>query len=83
MPSPADNSPAPVLAPLDPERDRPHPLQIELYRRATPTQKLATVARLNATLQQVKEATLRARFPAMSTTAIQQELRHWWLADRD
>jgi hypothetical protein len=45
--------------PLDPKL-------LELYRRATPTQELAVVARLNATLIGLKEADLRARHPGVS-----------------
>jgi hypothetical protein len=73
---------APSVA-LDRERDRPHPLQIELYRRATPTQKLAVVARLNATALALKEATLLSRCPDMPATERREALRRWWLGARD
>jgi hypothetical protein len=69
--------------PLDRERDRPHALQIQLYRRATPTQKLATVARLNASTIALKEASLRTRFPDLSDQRRRELLRSWWLASRD
>lgn len=68
---------------LDRERDRPHPLQIELYRRATPTQKLAVVARLNATTLALKEASLQARRPNMPAAERREMLRRWWLSARD
>jgi hypothetical protein len=67
----------------DPERDRPHPLQIELYRRATPTQKLAVVARLNATAIALKEAALKASAPEMPPGKRRELLRRWWLTARD
>ena len=61
MPEPAQSADSSV--PLDRERDRPHPRQIELYRRATPTQKLAAVARLNATALDLKSRTPRCAPP--------------------
>jgi hypothetical protein len=75
--------PVSATLPLDREHDRPHPLQIELYRRATPTQKLATVARLNATVLKLKEADLQARFPHQSADERREVLRRWWLSARD
>lgn len=54
-----------------------------LYRKATPTQKLAVVARLNATLIEIKSADLQARFPAMPPAKRRDLLRHWWLSARD
>jgi hypothetical protein len=59
------------------------PRLLELYRRATPTQKLAVVARLNGTLIGLKEADLRARQPALPPEKRQQVLRRWWLGARD
>ncbi|MBI5767679.1 MAG: hypothetical protein HZA93_07775 [Verrucomicrobia bacterium] len=82
MPAESVNS-APTPAPLDRERDRPHPLQIELYRRATPTQKLAAVARLNATLLKLKETSLESQFPHLSSVERRALLRHWWLTAHD
>ena len=74
----------PDSAPVaDREHDRPHPLQLELYRKATPTQKLATVARLNATMLMLKEASLQSRFSNLSAAERRQSLRRWWLAARD
>lgn len=64
------------LEPLDPKL-------VELYRRATPTQKLAVVARLNATLIGLKEADIRARLPGMSLENQRAMLRRWWLTARD
>ena len=55
----------------------------ELYRSATPTQKLAIVGRLNATLIGLKEADLRTRFPAISQSETRARIRHWWLTARD
>ena len=69
--------------PLDRERDRPHPLQIERYRRATPTQKLAEVARLNAMAIAIKESSLSGRHPELSQEKRKQLLRRWWLTARD
>jgi hypothetical protein len=81
MPDRAINS---VTAkPLDRERDRPHPLQIDLYRRATPTQKLAAIARLNATAIAIKEADLESRCPDVPAAERRAVLRQWWLAARD
>lgn len=66
----------PRFEPLDPQlRD--------LYRHATPTQKLAVVARLNATLIELKSADLQARFPAMQPAKRRDLLRQWWLGARD
>jgi hypothetical protein len=64
------------LEPLD-------PILLELYRKATPTQKLAVVARLNATLIALKEADIRARRPDLSRKEQQALLRQWWLTARD
>lgn len=73
----------PDSVPLDRERDRPHPLQIELYRKATPTQKLAAVARLNAAAIAMKESALRAQHPPLSPEKRRELLRRWWLTARD
>jgi hypothetical protein len=74
---------ATATVPLDREGDRPHPLQIELYRHATPTQKLAAVARLNATLLNLKEASLESQLPHLSSLERRALLRRWWLTARD
>ena len=55
----------------------------DLYRAATPTQKLAVVARLNATLIGLKEAELNARFPSQPPAERRTALRGWWFAARD
>lgn len=55
----------------------------ELYRAATPTRKLAVVARLNATLISLKEADLQARFPKASAEEQRAMLRRWWLTASD
>ena len=60
-----------------------HPKMVELYRKATPTQKLAVVARLNATLIGLKEADIRASRPDLSRDAQRALLRRWWLTARD
>ena len=66
----------PVFEPLDPRlRD--------LYRAASPTQKLAVVHRLNATLIGLKEAELQARHAEMTPHQRRELLRHWWLTARD
>lgn len=62
--------------PLDPKL-------LELYRQATPTQKLAVVARLNAMLIGLKEADLRSRQPGVSRENQRDMLRRWWLTARD
>lgn len=66
----------PRFEPLDPT------LQ-DVYRRATPSQKLAVVARLNATLLELKAAAVRARFPAMPPGEQRALVRHWWLTAHD
>ncbi|MSU49692.1 MAG: hypothetical protein EXS37_11510 [Opitutus sp.] len=69
-------SPRLRFEPLDPRlRD--------LYRSATPTQKLAVVTRLNTTLIGLKEADIRARCPTISQKETRTQLRSWWLAARD
>lgn len=68
---------------LDREQDRPHPLQVTLYRQATPTQKLAAVARLNATAIAMKDAALKSRFPGMPPETRRAVTRRWWLTARD
>ncbi len=68
---------------LDRERDRPHPFQIELYRRASPTEKLTVVARLNATAIALKDASLRSINPDMTATERREVLRRWWLGARN
>jgi hypothetical protein len=68
---------------LDREQDRPHPLQVALYRRATPTQKLAAVARLNATAIAMKDSALKSRCPDMPLETRRAVTRRWWLTARD
>ena len=65
--------------PLDREGDRPHPLQIELYKKSTPTQKLAVVARLNMTAIALRDSVLQRDYPAMSAPERAALLRRWWL----
>lgn len=59
------------------------PRLIELYRRATPTQKLAVVARLNATLIELKASDIRARRPDLAEAQQRAQLRRWWMTARD
>ncbi len=67
---------SPNFEPLDPHlRD--------LYRAATPIEKLTVVVRLNATLIELKSAALRAKFPAMPPAKRGELLRRWWLTTRD
>lgn len=54
--------------------------QHDAYRRASPSQKLAVVARLNAALLGLKEADLKARYPAATAEELRGRLRRWWLA---
>ena len=67
---------SPKFEPLDPRLR-------ELYRAATPTEKLTAVVRLNATLIELKSAALRSKFPAMPPTKRGELLRRWWLSPRD
>ena len=55
----------------------------DLYRAATPTQKLAVVARINATLIGLKEAELLARYAEMTPENRRERLRRWWLGAPD
>jgi hypothetical protein len=60
-----------------------HPIQLELYRQASPEQKLRTVARLNAALIALKEAQLKTDFPDETPEERRKSLRRWWLTARD
>jgi hypothetical protein len=55
------------------------PLMIPLYRRASPEQKLAVVARLNSALLALKEGQLREGHPDWTAVQHRQALRQWWL----
>ena len=59
------------------------PRMRDLYRNATPTQKLMIVARLNSTLIDLKDAKLQAQFPAMPEKERRVLLRRWWFGARD
>ena len=72
-------SPAANIRDLEPLEPR----LLELYRRATPAQKLAVVARLNQTLIKLKECDIRARHPALRPEEHRQMLRRWWLGAAD
>ena len=65
------------------EREPLDPRLRDLYRAATPTQKLAVVARLNATLIGLKEAELNARCPTQPPAERRTALRGWWFTARD
>jgi hypothetical protein len=51
----------------------------ELYRTATPTQKLAVVSRLNTALLGLKASEITVSRPELSQSAQSALLRHWWL----
>lgn len=55
----------------------------ELYRRATPTEKLAAVHRINEALISLKSAHLQARHPEWSPAERTAALRRWWFSARD
>lgn len=55
----------------------------ELYRAASPTEKLAAVARLNATLTAVKEAAVARQHPDWSPAQRRGWVQRWWLSARD
>lgn len=57
--------------------------QWEIYRRASPTQKLAVVARLNAGLVELKLAHLRVRRPELAEEERRAIVRRWWLTAAD
>lgn len=63
--------------------ERLNPQLVELYRRAEPAQKLAVVARINASLQAIKRAQLQMSNPGLSATEQQRQLRRWWFSSRD
>jgi hypothetical protein len=66
----------PAAEPLDPRlRD--------LYRSASPTQKLAAVARINATLSALKDAALAQAHPDWPAERRRAAVRRWWLTARD
>jgi hypothetical protein len=54
-----------------------------LYRTASPTEKLAAVARINAALTALKEAALAQQHPEWSAARRRDEVRLWWLTARD
>jgi hypothetical protein len=64
-------------------RESLHPKQRELYRAAAPADKLALVGRINASLQAVKLAQLRATRPQLPAADHARELRRWWFSARD
>jgi hypothetical protein len=68
---------------VSPARESFEARQWELYRRASPTQKLAVVARLNAGLIGLKQADLRLRQPELSDQERQAIVRRWWLTAAD
>ncbi len=54
-----------------------------LYRSASPTEKLATVARINASLTAIKEAAVARQHPEWSLVQRRTAVRLWWLTARD
>jgi hypothetical protein len=56
--------------------------QLTLYRRATPTAKLAAVHRLNTVLIGLKQAQLTADHPGWTSAVRQDSLRRWWFGRR-
>lgn len=69
--------------PLPPPRDTAEARLRALYRLASPTEKLAVIARLNASLTAIKEAALRQQHPEWSPRQRHAALRRWWLSARD
>ena len=59
------------------------PRLVALYRAATPTAKLAVVARINAALTAIKEADVAQRHPDWSAAQRRASVRRWWLSARD
>jgi hypothetical protein len=69
-------------------RTRPPPDGIDerlraLYRAASPTEKLAAVARINASLTAIKEAAVARQHPEWSVMQRRAVVRRWWLTARD
>jgi hypothetical protein len=54
-----------------------------LYRTASPTEKLAAVARINAALIAMKEAAVAQQHPEWSAARRRDTVRLWWLTARD
>lgn len=54
-----------------------------LYRAASPTAKLAVVARINASLTAIKEAAVARQHPEWSLVQRRAVVRRWWLTARD
>ena len=54
-----------------------------LYRAASPTEKLATVARINASLTAIKEAAVARQHPDWPPAQRRAAVRRWWLSARD
>ncbi len=54
-----------------------------LYRAANPTEKLAVVARINASLTALKEAAVARQHPDWSQAQRRASVRRWWLEARD
>lgn len=54
-----------------------------LYRAASPTEKLAVVARINASLIAIKDAAVAQQHPEWSIAQRRAAVRRWWLTARD
>ena len=59
------------------------PRQVALYRAASPTEKLAVVARINAALIAIKEAAVAQQHPEWSAEQRRACVRRWWFSARD
>ena len=54
-----------------------------LYRAASPTEKLAAVARINLSLTAIKEAAVARQHPEWSPVQRRSAVRRWWLSSHD
>jgi len=54
-----------------------------LYRAASPTEKLAAVARINLSLTAIKEAAVARQHPDWSPVQRRTAVRRWWLSAKD
>jgi hypothetical protein len=68
---------------LNPQIETAEARLLGLYRSATPTQKLAVVGRINASLQALKAAKVRADHPGLTPHEQNRLVRSWWFSARD
>jgi len=59
------------------------PRQVALYRAASPTEKLAVVARINASLTAIKESAVAQQHPEWTVEQRRACVRRWWFSARD